>query len=75
MSTSYAFCETATAGPNSKWHIRRLTHRGKKLGGGADTLALCSAKPAWDLNAEITYHALQQCCLRCKNEYIDETTK
>ena len=67
---SYAFCETQVAGPQSPWHIRRLTHVGKKLGGGADTLALCGTKVAWDLNAEITYHQLQSCCAACARAYI-----
>jgi len=46
----YSFCEHAHATPWSKWHIRRLTAAGLKLGGGADTPALCGRTVAWDLS-------------------------
>lgn len=49
----YSFCETVTAGPLSKWHIRPLTKVGKKLGGGADTPALCGRTVSWDLNPPV----------------------
>ena len=65
----FSFCETAQASSMSRWHIRRLTHVGKKLGGGADTLSLCGIKVAWDLNVEITFHHLQHCCKTCSEAY------
>jgi hypothetical protein len=46
--SDYSFCERATATAASKWHIRRLTITGKKLGGGADTAAMCGRTVAWD---------------------------
>jgi hypothetical protein len=48
----YSFCETATAGAKTPWHIRVLTAKGRKLGGGADTPALCGREVSWDLNAK-----------------------
>jgi hypothetical protein len=45
MTNEYAFCETIAA---CTTHIRVLTDRGRKEGGGADTLALCGAKAEWD---------------------------
>lgn len=47
---TYSFCETIAA---YVLHIRPLTDAGRKLGGGADTEALCGAKALWDLNAPI----------------------
>ncbi len=51
---SYSFCETVTAGSSTPWHIRELTARGKMLGGGADTPALCGVKVSWDLSTPFT---------------------
>jgi len=66
----YSFCETVTAGPNTPWHIRSLSEQGQKLGGGADTPALCGRKVAWDLAVEITESHLTHCCRRCQIEYL-----
>jgi len=71
--TGFSFCETAQASSMSQWHIRRLTHQGKKLGGGADTISLCGRKVAWDLNAEITFHHLQHCCRQCSESLKNVT--
>jgi len=57
----YAFCESSNAGSLAPWHIRPLTPRGKKLGGGIDTRSLCSrVSPSadngvggWDLEVEV----------------------
>lgn len=49
-----SYCETATAGPRSTWHIRLLTAAGKKMNGGADTPALCGREVAWDLPGDVT---------------------
>jgi hypothetical protein len=54
----YAFCETVTAGPLSKWHIRKLSDKGPKFGGGADTLSLCGTTITWDIDVKITEHHL-----------------
>jgi hypothetical protein len=62
----YAFCETVHAGPLSKWHIRKLTEKGLKLTGGADTKSLCGIEVAWDLRVEITAHHLEKsACTKC----------
>lgn len=47
----FAECERATAGPTSPFHIRRVNDGKLFPGGGADTLALCGAKVAWDTRA------------------------
>jgi hypothetical protein len=44
----YALCERVTATGTSPHHIRVLTAAGMLKSGGADTLALCDAKVAWD---------------------------
>lgn len=46
----FAYCETVTASPFSPHHIRQLTEVGLKLGGGADTPALCgrALNGGWD---------------------------
>jgi len=72
----YSFSETETATGSSSWHIRKLTNQGKKLGGGADTLALCGAKVCWDLNVEITEHHLSQnTCKKCVEKYWENVPK
>ncbi|WIE81201.1 hypothetical protein [Curtobacterium sp. MCSS17_016] len=48
--TLYALCERSLATPFSPHHVRPLTAAGKKMSGGADTLALCSAEVAWDVS-------------------------
>lgn len=71
----FAFCETVTAGPTTFWHIRPLTARGHKFGGGADTPALCGRKVSWDLKCEITPRSLQssRICPHCARGYYDKT--
>ena len=48
MDIEYAFSETATASPDSPWHVRHLVS-GLKTSGGADSLALCGREVAWDI--------------------------
>lgn len=62
---THAFCEPVYAGPLAPWHIRPLTVKGPKFGGGADTLALCDREVAWDLNVNITEHHLGHSCKAC----------
>jgi hypothetical protein len=69
----YAFCERVTAGPTSPWHIRQLTDKGKKLGGGADTPSLCGSKMAWDVNVDITEHHLGHSCKECVRLYRERS--
>jgi hypothetical protein len=65
----HSFCETVTSGRTARWHIRPLTYKGKMLGGGADTLALCGRKVAWDLGVEITEGHLKHSCFACVEIY------
>lgn len=66
---SYSFCEAVTASGASPWHIRKLTQAGRKLGGGADTLALCGRKVSWDLSVPVPNTAPEYMCVRCKEEF------
>lgn len=70
----YAFCETVHASGTSPWHIRELTSAGKKLGGGADTLALCGRKASWDLISDPPPAAVnmpEHVCSECWEFYRD----
>lgn len=69
MAADYSFCESAYATPFSAWHLRMLSHRGLKLGGGADTLSLCGRQVSWDLSVNITDHHLTHCCKACAEIY------
>jgi len=77
MAEQFSFCESVVAGPLSRWHIRRLTAQGKKLGGGIDTPSLCArllpsgleGGGGWDLDVEITEHHLGHCCVFCVATY------
>jgi hypothetical protein len=71
MTTEYSFCEASTAGSRSRWHIRPLTRMGKKLSGGADTMALCGRQVAWDINCNIHPAALEGACMTCAEIYKD----
>ena len=66
---SYSFCESAWATSRTPWHIRELSAAGRKLGGGADTPAICGREVAWDLEVEITEHHLAHCCQKCAERY------
>jgi len=66
MKDKYSFCENVHARPLDRWHIRKLTDKGRKFGGGADTLSLCEKKVHWDLKVELTkYHLARNTCLKC----------
>jgi hypothetical protein len=69
MKPKYSYCETVTAGSTTPWHIRVLSDKGKKLGGGADTPALCGRTVAWDLNVDITTMNLTGACTKCREVY------
>jgi hypothetical protein len=64
-TAGYSFCESINAGPDSPWHLRKLGSAGRKLGGGADTPALCGRTVSWDLAVDINLHHLEHCCQRC----------
>lgn len=68
---SYSFCESQWADSISKWHIRKLTERGKMFGGGADTKALCGRKVAWDIEkVDLTEsHLRKSACPKCVEVY------
>ena len=67
----FSFCESVLAGPKSKWHIRKLTESGKKLGGGIDTESLCGyVTTGWDLEVEIReFHLKTNTCTECLKKY------
>ena len=49
----FSYCEAIFASSKTYWHIRRLTKKGRCLGGGADTKALCGRPVSWDLSRPI----------------------
>ena len=57
-ASGYTFCEPSWATSISMWHIRKLTEKGPKYGGGADTKPLCYPEDrefsGWDLETPIT---------------------
>jgi hypothetical protein len=66
----YSFCETVTATAISYWHIRKLTEKGQKFGGGADTKALCGKEVSWDLRVRFDAHCgADYCCPECFEIY------
>jgi hypothetical protein len=67
----YSYCETATAAATTPWHIRELTEAGKKLGGGADTPALCGRKVSWDLNTVVRDLNYEFVCKECRKRLLD----
>ena len=68
---TYSFCERATATSTSPWHIRRLTDAGRKLGGGADTPALCGCEVAWDLSTEVPTGSFDYVCRQCAKRFVE----
>ncbi len=67
----YSFCENVHAGPASKWHIRELTKKGRKLGGGADTPSLCDQQVHWDLSVPVTLRNVTYLtCKKCRLIYL-----
>ena len=67
----FSFCESIHAGPKSPWHIRKLTEKGKKLGGGIDTKSLCNVvNLGWDLEVDINpFHLEHTTCKKCLEVY------
>lgn len=61
----FSFCETATATSSSPWHIRQLTEKGPKFGGGADSPALCGRQVAWDIDVPVAWQEMDHCCHKC----------
>lgn len=83
---NYSFMEFVFASSISRWHIRKLTDKGKKFGGGIDTAPLCGQKHddgklinGWDVRADINdrRHDDHTClgCLEKYNELIDEEVR
>lgn len=68
----YSYCETPTAGSATPWHIRKLTGKGRRLGGGADTPSLCGRKVAWDLTPPVV-DGTTRICSGCLALYRKET--
>lgn len=62
----YSYCETVTASSHSDWHLRPLTEKGQKFGGGADTKSLCGRDVACDLHPVVDLHNIQSnACKKC----------
>lgn len=66
----YRFCEGAWVAACPPWHIRKISGAGEKLGGGADTPALCglNLNRGWDLQVCITEGHLAHSCEACVAE-------
>jgi len=65
------FCEPVTAASLAPWHIRERGPKGRMLGGGADTLALCGRKVSWDLKVDVTPESMRMLsatsvCAKCR---------
>lgn len=74
----FSFCESVHAGSQSRWHIRKLTGEGRKLGGGIDTPSLCAHVRVgfgWDLGVAITEHHLTHSCRDCVTAYAAATPR
>jgi hypothetical protein len=72
----YSYCETVTASGATPWHIRKLTSVGRKLGGGADTPALCGRKVAWDLEVPVLTSSKtfrDTACKKCVEAFGERT--
>jgi hypothetical protein len=87
MKPEYAFCESSGAGSLQPWHIRKLSEKGKKCGGGIDTPSLCGRVDqknwgGWDLEGvePATYGDLERLtdckrrhvCKACADKYREE---
>lgn len=72
----YAYCESVHATPWSRWHLRRLTEEGLKLGGGVDTQSLCGRvklRSGWDLDVPISSDHDDHTCPACLKLYGEES--
>jgi hypothetical protein len=69
---THSYCEAWSAGSLSPWHIRRLTSKGKKLSGGADTQSLCGQGMSWDVRPMVTKHPLTEVCAKCQEAWEKE---
>lgn len=68
----YAFCESVWASGRSPWHLRPLTDKGLKLGGGIDTSSLCGrvrSPNGWDVEVSMTEQHLAHACPECVRLY------
>lgn len=74
MTAPLSFCETATAGPRTPWHIRRLGPDGRKPGGiHPPATSLCGRVVAWDLPRMVTPETIRGgpwVCPRCAAEAL-----
>jgi hypothetical protein len=74
VDLGFSFCESIHADSNTKWHIRQLSDKGKKFGGGIDTSSLCGCVTpsvgGWDLEASLSaHHISNNTCDRCAEKY------
>jgi hypothetical protein len=62
----YAYCESVHATGTSPWHIRKVTDKGLKFGGGIDTSSLCEdVKSGWDLQVRMSETHDGHTCPKC----------
>lgn len=76
----YSICESYAATPHSLWHIRKLSERGHKYGGGIDTPGLCGwpneRSGGWDLEVPMTeFHMEHNICKKCVKAYREATAE
>ncbi len=71
----YSYMEFVTAGSRSRWHVRKLTDKGQKFGGGIDTTPLCGRTypngdriNGWDLRVELDRRHDDHTCQSCLEE-------
>ena len=66
MRDTFSYCESIAATATSTWHIRKLTSKGRKLGGGIDTPSLCGrVTSGWDLAVPIGTAPGKHICCEC----------
>ena len=76
MSDQFAYCETQNAASNGIWHIRRISSKGRCLGGGADTAAMCGRDVSWDLKVPVNLESHQEwVCESCWKESQEATNE
>lgn len=72
LTVRFSFCEPVHAVPLGRWHIRPLTARGHKYGGGCDTISLCGLPMGWDLEPQISrFHLAKNTCNKCLSKFLE----
>lgn len=69
LTPTHSFCEGIAASGGSPWHIRKLTDKGQKFTGGADTKSLCGRQMSWDLKTPVNPHHSNICKI-CASAFL-----